>query len=189
MADYRDARNKEMKMQRDIDRELDLQLKSSKLLNQLTSTIKKKQTSEKLVDFTRMKGRSPTSVTDGYPEVNENRFLMPYGNKELLSKYKTSDKAAKLDHNGRPELFGPALSQPGFRTPIYGMGLMCNEFKSSKARSPKCADFSRSTGHEDVFDGTIGRKKFQYPKPEGYDIRNAYNSSSLMKKLPNLVNM
>jgi hypothetical protein len=49
-----------------------------------------------------MKGRSPTSTTDGYPDVNESRFVTPIGNKEFSSKYRTTDKAAKLDVKARP---------------------------------------------------------------------------------------
>jgi hypothetical protein len=33
------------------------------------------------------------------------------------------------------------------------------------------------------------KKKNPYPVPESYDIRNAYQASSLAKKMPNLVNM
>ena len=44
-----------------------------------------------------MKGRSPTSTTDGYPSVTESRFESLTGNKEFNSKYRTTDKAAKID--------------------------------------------------------------------------------------------
>jgi hypothetical protein len=50
-------------------------------------------------------------------------------------------------------------------------------------------DFSKSIGHSDIFGGVEGRKKYQYPKPEPYDTRDAYAASSLHKKLPTLVNM
>jgi hypothetical protein len=58
-------------------------------------------------DFSISKGRSPTSTTDGYPDVNESRFMSLVGNKEFNSKYKTTDKSVRFSDKSRPEwVFG-----------------------------------------------------------------------------------
>lgn len=88
-------------MQKAIDREFDNQLKQDHLIRKFQTSVKSRKEIEKVIDFGRIKGRSPTSTTDGYPDVNENRFELPIGNKEFLSKYKSSDKAANLYTKGR----------------------------------------------------------------------------------------
>lgn len=71
------------------------------------------------------------------------------------------------------------------------MGSLASNMSSSRRNgySPRTYDFGKREGHGDVTGSPSPKKKNPYPAPETYDIRNAYQASSLAKKMPNLVNM
>jgi hypothetical protein len=74
---------------------------------------------------------------------------------------------------------------------MFLMGSLASKNPSSKKNnlSPRTFDFGKREGHGDVTGNTSPKYKNAYPAPETYDIRNAYQASSLSKRMPNLVNM
>ena len=75
---------------------------------------------------------------------------------------------------------------------MFLMGSLASKNTASSKRnghSPRTFDFGKREGHGDVVGTSSPKKKNAYPTPETYDIRNAYQASSLSKKMPNFVNM
>lgn len=137
-------------------------------------------------------GRHVDSIMVGFPDPHESRFAPPPMNHEMLSKHKAAPRALVMatSSNRKADVFGPIKAQPDFSGAMFLMGSLSTKNKSPSKRSPRGAcDFGKREGHGSVTGRNSPKKTAAYPVPEFYDVRNAFDASSLSKRMPNLVNM